>query len=117
MPNIENIIPHIPSIHMSVTSEFFVDLFEFKIKIKTEYFIEHKNNEYSIGLLKTEKLENEQSIYMQVTKIDELWNILKEKITLLEHKELFTQVYGMKEFHVIIPETSTLLIVGQPAHA
>ena len=33
-----------------------------------------------------------------------------------KHKELFTQRYQMKEFHVIIPETQTLLIVGELAH-
>lgn len=116
MLNIENIIPHIPSVNINATADFFINLFEFKINVKTDYFIELKNKKFSIGLLKAEKLKNEQSIYIQVTDIDNLWCTLKDKIVLYRHKELFTQEYGMKEFHVIIPETSTLLIVGEPEH-
>ena len=43
MLNIENIIPYIPSINMSVTSGFFINLFEFKINTRSEYFVELKN--------------------------------------------------------------------------
>ena len=117
MINIEKMIPHIPSVNMNHTTDFFIDLFEFKLNTKTDYFVELTNNAYSIGLLKTENLQNQQSIYVQVSDINDLWNKVKDKIAPLEHKDLFTQAYGMKEFHVIIPETSTLLIVGQPAQA
>lgn len=117
MIKIENVIPHIPSINLCVTAEFFINLFDFKIKVNSEYFIELKNNEHSIGLLKAESLENEQSIYIQVTEIENIWSAIKENIASHKHKELFTQEYGMKEFHVIIPKTSTLLIVGEPVHA
>jgi len=116
MLKIETVIPHIPSTNKSVTAAFFTELFEFKIKSNSEHFTELKNNQYTIGLLKTDKLDNEQSIYMKVSKIDELWTKLKNKIVLLKHRELFTQPYGMKEFHVIIPETSTLLMVGESTH-
>ena len=117
MINIENVISHIPSVNLSITADFFIKLFEFKIKVKSDYYIELKNNEHSIGLLKAMSLDNEQSIYIQVNEIEKLWSDIKENIALYNHKELFTQEYGMKEFHVIIPETSTLLIVGEPEHA
>ena len=117
MLNIQKVIPHIPSINMSVTSEFFTNLFEFKITVNSEYFVELNNDERSIGLLKTDKLENEQSIYIQVSDIDTLWHDIKDQIAPYKHKPLFVQEYGMKEFHVIIPKTTTLLIVGEPVHA
>lgn len=116
MVNIRNIISHIPSKNMRSTSEFFVSLFDFKIDVNTVQFIELKNKNYSIGLLKTETIKNEQSIYFEVSNIDELWRKIKDKITLHKHKELFKQEYGMKEFHVVIPETSTLLMVGERTH-
>lgn len=117
MINIEKIIPHIPSKNLKVTQEFFVANFEFIAVVETEYFIELKNTSFTLGLLKVNGKLNEQSIYIQVGDIEALWKNIKSNLSNYKHKKLFTQHYGMKEFHVIIPETETLLIVGEPAHA
>lgn len=114
MTDIEKIIPHIPSKNLRTTQKFFVENFEFISVVDTEYFIELRNTNYTLGLLKANGKLNAQSIYIQVKDIDTLWENIKSNISMFKHKELFTQNYGMKEFHVIIPETETLLIVGQP---
>jgi len=114
MINIKKIIPHIPSNNLKVTQAFFISNFEFITVVETDYFIELKNANFTLGLLKAIGEPNEQSIYIQVTNIETLWKNLKSTLSNYKHKELFTQHYGMKEFHVIIPETETLLIVGEP---
>jgi len=116
MIKIEKIIPHIPTTDMKVTQKFFVSYFEFHAVVETEYFVELNNNNFTLGLLKADSKLNEQSIYIQVCDIEKLWKSLKSSILNLKHKGLFTQQYGMKEFHVIIPKTETLLIVGEPVH-
>lgn len=116
MIKIEKIIPHIPTTDMKVTQKFFVSYFEFHAVVETEYFVELNNNNFTLGLLKANGKPNEQSIYIQVCDIEKLWENLKSSIMNLKHKELFAQQYGMKEFHVIIPKTETLLIVGEPVH-
>jgi len=117
MINIVKIIPHIPSTDMEVTKEFFINLFGFKVVTDSGSFITLNNNEYTLGILKALSDPNEQSVYIQVSEIEKLWANLKDKINRYKHKALFTQDYGMTEFHVIIPKTATLLFVGEPANA
>jgi len=116
MINIEKIIPHIPSNNLKVTQAFFVANFEFIAIVGTEYYIELKNTHFTLGLLEANGELNEQSIYIQVKDIEVLWKNIKSNLTNYKYKELFTRHYGMKEFHVIVPETKTLLIVGEPVN-
>jgi len=117
MLNIVKIIPHIPSTDMLVTKEFFINLFGFKVVSDSDNFIMLNNNEYSLGILKALSDPTEQSVYIQVSEIEKIWAHLKDKINEYKHKALFTQDYGMKEFHVIIPKTATLLFIGEPENA
>lgn len=117
MLNIVKVIPHIPSTDMEVTKQFFINLFGFKVVTDSDNFITLNNNEYSLGILKALNDPTEQSVYIQVTEIEKLWENLKDKINKYKHKALFVQDYGMKEFHIIIPETATLLFFGEPVQA
>ncbi len=114
MLNIVKIIPHIPSTDLNITKEFFINLFGFKVVTDSENFITLNNNQYTLGILKSLSEPTEQSVYIQVSEIEKLWAHLKGEITQYKHKALFTQDYGMKEFHIIIPRTATLLFVGEP---
>lgn len=76
-------------------------------------FITLNNDGYTLVIVKSTSQPNEQSVYFQVSGIDELWEDLKDKIEKYKHKPLFTQPYGMKEFHIIIPKTATLLFLSE----
>ena len=50
---------------------------------------------------------------MEVDDINKLWASIKDKLTSLKVREPFNQDYGMREIHIGIPETKTLLLIGQ----
>lgn len=52
-------------------------------------------------------------LYLEVDQIDIVWDSIKGKLKGIKVKEPFTQPYGMKEFHLLLPNTNTVLFVGQ----
>ncbi|MDB5131041.1 MAG: Glyoxalase-like domain protein [Mucilaginibacter sp.] len=55
----------------------------------------------------------EMEFYLEVQGIDDLWNNIKGKLAGIKTREPFDREYGMREFHIIIPHTKTLMFVGQ----
>ena len=55
----------------------------------------------------------EMEFYFEVDDIENLWANIKDKLDGMKVKEPFNQEYGMKEVHIIIPETKTLMFIGQ----
>mgnify|MGYP007079441960 CR=1 FL=1 len=55
---------------------------------------------------------NEMSVYLLVESVDEVWKNLKD-VQDIKIKAPFIQDYGMKEAHVILPHTNTLLFIGE----
>jgi hypothetical protein len=51
--------------------------------------------------------------YLEVDDIDSLWTSIKDKVEGLRVREPFDRDYGMREIHIEIPHTKTLLFVGQ----
>ena len=51
--------------------------------------------------------------YLEVDDLDSVWNYIKDNLDGIKFKEPFDQNYGMKEIHLIIPMTKTLLFIGQ----
>ena len=51
--------------------------------------------------------------YLVVDDIEKVWNNMKHKLEGMTVKEPFDREYGMREVHVIIPETKTLMFIGQ----
>lgn len=58
----------------------------------------------------------EMEFYLEVDEIDNLYDTIKDKLTGLKVKPPFDRDYGMREFHIIIPHTKTLMFVGQELH-
>lgn len=105
--------PMIPSFNVKETVLFFQNLFGFDIRRDEEtYVILHKDN-LTIHILNAGVDIGEMEFYLEVDKIDELWDMIKNKLEGIKVKEPFDREYGMREFHVIIPQTKTLLFVGQ----
>jgi catechol 2,3-dioxygenase-like lactoylglutathione lyase family enzyme len=104
--------PMIPSYDVRATRLFFKDLFGFTdVRDEGAYVIMQKDN-CMLHILSAGDI-GEMEFYLEVAGIDELWNNIKDKLTDIKTKEPFDQEYGMREFHVIIPHTKTLMFVGQ----
>jgi hypothetical protein len=48
-----------------------------------------------------------------VDNVDNVWASIKDKVKGLKVKEPFDREYGMREIHIEIPHTKTLLFIGQ----
>ena len=105
--------PMIPSSDMEKTVSFFQNLLDFKIGMDDKaYAILHKDN-FTVHILPAGPDIGEMEFYLEVDDIEQLWNSLKDKLDGLKFKEPFNREYGMREIHIIIPHTKTLMFIGQ----
>ena len=105
--------PMIPSDHIEQTARFFQDLFHFSVvRAETNYIILSKDN-LSIHILKAGKDIGEMEFYLEIEGLEDLWQEIKNKLSGIKIKAPFDREYGMREFHLIVPHTKTLLFVGQ----
>jgi catechol 2,3-dioxygenase-like lactoylglutathione lyase family enzyme len=112
MDNLESVTPHIPSKNMKESINFMVDTFGFESIKYTDRYSELISGNLIIGIVRAYGEPNEQSIYFRVKGVDELYSIIKSKLEKVKHKAPFDQQYGMREIHVVIPGTNTLLFIG-----
>jgi catechol 2,3-dioxygenase-like lactoylglutathione lyase family enzyme len=105
--------PMIPSYNIPETSRFFRELLGFKQHMDTPgYTILYKDN-LSIHILNAGTDIGEMEFYLSVDDVDGLWESIKDKLEGINVKAPFDREYGMREMHIIIPHTKTLLFVGQ----
>ncbi len=105
--------PMIPSHKVEETSRFFREIFSFKdVRIEKSYAILSKDN-LSIHILPAGNNIGQMEFYLEVDDIDVLWKSIEEKLKDMRVRSPFNREYGMREFHVEIPHTNTLLFVGQ----
>lgn len=105
--------PMVPSYDIKATLNFFVDVFSFKAVMDTEnYAIVYKDN-HLIHILNAGTDIGEMEFYLEVDEIDSLWESIKDKLEGIKTKPPFDREYGMREFHIIVPHTKTLMFVGQ----
>ena len=104
--------PMIPSYNIGETSRFFKELFSFSVaRDDGNYVILHKDN-LTIHILNAGDI-GEMEFYLVVDDIDGLWETVKDKLADIKVRPPFDREYGMREFHIIVPHTKTLLFVGQ----
>ncbi|HVV56105.1 MAG TPA: hypothetical protein VHC47_12295 [Mucilaginibacter sp.] len=105
--------PMVPSYNIPETVKFFTDLFGFQlVRDESNYAIVYKDG-HLIHFLNAGSDIGEMELYLEVDNIDELWGSIKDKLPDVKSKPPFDREYGMREFHIIIPHTKTLLFVGQ----
>jgi hypothetical protein len=103
----------VPSYNIRETMRFFVEFFNFKIaRDENNYVIIYKDN-LTIHILNAGTDIGEMEFYLVVDDIDSLWDNIKDKLEGIKVKAPFDREYGMREFHVIVPHTKTLMFVGQ----
>ncbi len=107
------ISPMIPSFNLKDTVFFFKDILSFSPVMDTnEYAICIKDN-LTIHILPAGKDVGQMEFYIEVDDIDSLWASIKDKLKGLKVREPFDREYGMREIHIGIPQTNTLLFIGQ----
>ena len=103
----------IPSYNLEKTVSFFINLLDFKVgRDDKTYFILYKNN-LTVHILRAGDDIGEMEFYLLVDNIEKVWNNMKDKLEGMKFKEPFDREYGMREVHVIIPETKTLMFIDQ----
>jgi hypothetical protein len=103
----------IPSYNIKETSSFFENILGFTPIMDTEVYAIYKKNNLTIHILPAGQDIGQMEFYMEVDDINKLWASIKDKLTGLKVREPFNQNYGMREIHIGIPETKTLLFIGQ----
>ena len=117
MSKIINICTHIPSRMPEVTKRFFLEVLGFNTKFEHGSYIELEKEGLLLGIQQSEGEPNQQSIYVRMEGIDYFWTSQKVNLSKYDAREPFVQEYGMKEIHVIAPETNTLLFIGENVNA
>ena|SRR5210317_1995407 len=113
MSKIINICTHIPSRMPEVTKEFFLEVLGFKTDFEHGSYIELDKEGLLLGIQKSPGEPNQQSIYLRMEGLDSFWESQKVNLSKYNAREPFIQEYGMKEIHVVAPETNTLLFIGE----
>ena len=103
--------PMVPSYNIEATKHFFIDLFGFSIVMDGDYTIVKKDS-FLIHILRAGENIGEMEFYLEVDDIDNLWLSIQNRITDYKSKAPFDREYGMREFHIIVPYTKTLMFVG-----
>lgn len=107
------ISPMLPSFNLTETARFFREVLNFAVVMDTpEYAIYQKDN-LTIHLLPAGKDIGQMEFYMEVDDVDGLWASIEDKVKGLKVREPFDRDYGMREIHIQVPQTNTLLFIGQ----
>lgn len=109
----KHVSPMIPSFDIEKTVSFFRNLLCFEVgRNDKTYVILYKDN-LTVHILRAGADIGEMEFYFEVDNVEEVWNKMKDKLDGIKYKEPFDREYGMWEVHVIIPETKTLMFIGQ----
>lgn len=105
--------PMIPSFNMKETVHFFKDTLGFSSVMDTETYAVYQKNNLTVHILRAGENIGQMEFYLEVDNIDEFWISIKDKVKGLKVREPFNREYGMRELHIEIPKTKTLLFLGQ----
>ena len=105
--------PMIPSFEIRETAVFFEEVLCFSSVMNTEDYAIFQKDGLTIHILKAGQDIGEMEFYLEVDNLEEIWEAAKDKTKGLKVKEPFNQKYGMREMHIVIPQTKTLLFIGQ----
>lgn len=105
--------PMIPSFNLAETGRFFTDILGFSVQMDTEQYAIYEKNNLTVHLLPAGTDIGQMEFYLEVNDVDGVWAEIKDKLHGLKVKEPFNQAYGMREIHIGLPQTNTLLFIGQ----
>jgi hypothetical protein len=105
--------PMIPSYDIEKTVSFFRDLLDFKIERDDKTYVILNKDNVAVHILRAGVDIGEMEFYLEVDDIEKLWDSMKDKVDGMKVRAPFDREYGMREVHIIIPETKTLMFIGQ----
>lgn len=105
--------PMIPSFNIEKTVSFFTELLYFKIKRDEKNYVVLQKDNFTVHIMRAGVDIGEMEFYLEVDNLTEVWNNIKDKLDNIKVKAPFDREYGMREIHIIIPETKTLMFIGQ----
>jgi hypothetical protein len=105
--------PMIPSYDIAETTRFLIELFSFTAFLSTDNYAVLFKDHLSIHILNAGTDIGEMEFYLEVDALDKLWETIKDRLEDIKVRAPFDREYGMREFHIIIPHTKTLMFVGQ----
>ncbi len=107
------ISPMIPSFDLEITGRFFKDILAFSVVMDTATYAIYEKDNLTVHILPAGQEVGQMEFYMAVNDVDGLWASIKDNIKGLKVREPFDREYGMREIHIGIPQTNTLLFIGQ----
>lgn len=105
--------PMIPSFEIEVTANFFKTVLGFSAKMHTDVYAVYQKDNLTIHILKAGENIGQMEFYLEVDNVDDLWDEIKGKVDSMDTRGPFNRDYGMREIHIKIPQTNTLLFIGQ----
>ncbi len=107
------ISPMIPSFDVMETSAFFKRNLNFSAIMDSPQYTILKKDNLTIHILPAGEAIGQMEFYLEVDNIDELWKSMQDQVLGLKVRGPFNRDYGMRELHIEIPKTNTLLFIGQ----
>jgi catechol 2,3-dioxygenase-like lactoylglutathione lyase family enzyme len=104
--------PMIPSYNLEGTTTFFKDILGFKQEMDTPTYAVLSKDGLTIHLLRAGEDIGQMEFYLEVDDVDVVWSSVKSRLEGIKVKEPFDRDYGMREIHIAVPHTETLLFVG-----
>jgi len=105
--------PMIPSFNMEETVSFFKNLLDFNVFMDEKtYAILCKDN-LNIHVLPAGSNIGEMEFYFEVDDIEQVWKSIKDKLGDMKVKEPFDREYGVREIHIVIPQTRHLCLLDR----
>jgi hypothetical protein len=105
--------PMIPSFNIEETGKFFKNVLNFSPVMDTVTYAIYQKDNLTIHVLRAGQDIGQMEFYLEVDDLDSFWTSVRDKVEGLKVKEPFDQEYGMREVHIGIPHTNTLLFIGQ----
>ncbi len=108
-----SVSPMIPSFNIEVTADFFRNILGFTPVMESEGYAIYQKDNLTIHVLPAGADIGQMEFYMVVDAIDALWASIEDRLQGLAVQAPFNREYGMREIHIQVPQTNTLLFIGQ----
>ncbi len=110
--SMKHVSPILGVADMEAALMFYRDVLLFEVVLRSPDYSIVRRDHGSLSLRLVSGVAEAREIYIEVTGIDALWEYVSEYQGAYKTRALFTQDYGMREFHIISPD-GCLIFVGQ----
>lgn len=104
--------PMVPSYNVAETVCWFIDALGFEPVLSTAGYAVLLRDDKTVHIQNAGPDIGEMACYLEVNDLDEVWSLMQGHLDGLRVREPFNQDYGMRELHVEVPHTKTLLFIG-----